>query len=206
MSPSRLLRLLAVLLFLCAICSASATQSRGGQAVIVRWQGINYPAHVISSEGGRYRIRYDEHREGRPDEEWVGVDRLKNSDYSLFRPAGGGGAGRAAGASGAASATADMPRAVPAGRYACFMYISGTGLVSNGEFTLYPNGTYERGGARGRYTYAAGTGRVTFQGGVMNGRAARYEARAVPTLHLMGNAGHVLAAGEERPVASCERK
>jgi hypothetical protein len=40
----------------------------------------------------------------------------------------------------------------------------------------------------------------------MDGRAAQYEARSAPTLHLMGNAGKVLKKGEERPVASCERK
>jgi len=99
-----------------------------------------------------------------------------------------------------------MPGAVPTGRYACFMHISGTGLVSNGEFTLLPNGAYERGSTRGRFAYASGTGRVTFQGGVMEGRAAQYESRSVPTLHLMGNAGYVLKKGEERPVASCERQ
>jgi len=86
------------------------------------------------------------------------------------------------------------------------MFISGTGLVGNGSFTLYSNGTYERGGVSGRYTYAGGTGRVSFQGGVLDGRAANYEKRAVPTLHLQGNAGHVLAAGQERTVASCEQK
>ena len=86
------------------------------------------------------------------------------------------------------------------------MFISGTGLVNNGEFTLYSDGTYERGGSRGRYAYASATGRVTFQGGVMDGRAAQYEARRLPTLHLKGNAGNVLAKREERNVADCERK
>ena len=42
--------------------------------------------------------------------------------------------------------------------------------------------------------------------GVMNARAAKFESRKVPTLQLMGNAGRVLAAGEERPVATCELK
>ena len=100
MSPTRLPLLLAVLFFLCAIDSFSATESGGGQAAIVNWQGINYRAHIISAEGGKYRIRYDEHREGRPDEEWVSVDRLKNSDYTPFRSAGGEGTNRAGGASG----------------------------------------------------------------------------------------------------------
>lgn len=171
---------------------------------MVRWQGINYRAHITAAEGGRYQVRYDEHRDGRPDDEWVGIDRLKNSDYSPFRPDAI--AGSAVGSKAATTVTPVMPATVPIGRYSCSMFISGTGLVSNGEFTLNPNGAYERGGSRGRYSYAAATGRVTFQGGVMDGRAAQFEGRQLPTLHLMGNAGNVLAKGEERVVASCERK
>lgn len=175
------------------------------QAVVVNWQGINYPAHIISIEGGRYRIRYDEHREGRPDEETVGAERLKNSDYTPFRT---GGAGNTAASSRQTpeKAIAEMPKVLPAGTYTCAMFVTGSGLVNNGEFIVRPDGSYERGGARGKFTYLPATGRVTFQGGPMDGRAAQYEARQVPTLHLKGNSRQVLAAGEERTVASCERK
>jgi hypothetical protein len=158
-----------------------------GQAVMVNSDGINHRAHLIGTDGKRYHIRYDDHREGRPDEEWVGVERLKGLDYRPFKPA-------------------VMPATLPVGRYTCSMFVTGTGLVNNGEFTLAADGSYERGGTHGRYTYKSETGRVTFTGRMMDGRAAQFEARALDTLHLTGNAGRVLAAGEERFVASCERK
>ena len=188
-------RLLALAFFAFTITSVWAAESDVGRAVKVNSQGINHAAHIIAVEGAKYRIRYDDHREGRPDEELVTVDRLKNSDFSAFKPAGA-----------ASSASAALPRTIPTGHYTCAMFVSGTGLVNNGDFTLHPNGTYERGGTRGNYTYAAATGRVTFQGGVMDGRAAEYEKRNLPTLHLKGNSGRVLAAGQERNVASCEQK
>lgn len=194
-------RLLLVLFFV-LLSPAFSQQAASGQAVLVRWEGINYPAHLTAAADGRYHVRYDEHREGRPDEEWVGVDRLRNKDYSPFQSS----ASAAGTAAPAAPAKVAFPDVVPAGRYACYVFISGTGLVNNGEFTLFAGGSYERGGTRGRFAYVPGTGRVTFHGGVMNGRAAQYEARTLPTLHLMGNAGRVLSAGEERPVATCERK
>jgi len=166
---------------------ASSPQADPGKPVMVNSEGINYRARLIGTDGKRYHVRYDEHREGRPDEEWVGVERLKGVDYRPFKPAA-------------------MPATLPIGRYACSMFVTGTGLVNNGEFTLAADGSYERGGTHGPYTYASETGRVTFSGGVMDGRAAQFEARALATLHLIGNAGRVLAAGEERFVASCDRK
>ena len=188
-------RLLAFVIFAFTITGVAAAESDAGRAVRVNSQGINHAAHIIAVEGAKYRIRYDDHREGRPDEELVTAERLRNSDFSPFKPAGA-----------AASASAALPRTLPTGHYTCVMFVSGTGLVNNGEFTLHSNGTYERGGTSGHYAYTAATGRVTFQGGVMDGRAAEYEKRNLPTLHLKGNSGRVLAAGQERNVASCEQK
>src|SRR3982751_626031 len=114
MSLSRLPRLpgpgavAAALLFVFTICVAAPAQPDEEKAVMVNWQGINHKAHIIGTADGRYHIRYDEHRDGRPDEEWVGVDRLKNRDYSPYKAGG---------------ATAGMPRTVPAGHYACVMFV-----------------------------------------------------------------------------------
>jgi hypothetical protein len=203
MLPHGFYRLLGALLLSSATAIASA-QSTQGQAVMVKWQGINFRAHLTGIEGERYHIKYDEHRDGRPDEEWVAAERLSNIDYSPFRRSGGADPGDNPAAGSAA--TAGLPRRLPTGRYQCSMFISGTGLVNNGEFRLEPDGTYERGGSRGRYTYVAETGRVTFKGGVMDGRAAEYDPRPVAKLNLKGNSGRLLGAGEERTVASCELK
>jgi hypothetical protein len=207
-SASTLVRtLLACICLLLFLATAPAQPS--DRAVMINWQGINYAGKIIGSEGARFHVRYDEHREGRPDEEWVTADRLKNRDYTAFRlPTNRDETGAAHEPSNTApSSTGNpMPTAIPTGQYVCSIFISGTGLVNNGEFTLFANGNYERGGTRGRYKYDKATGRVTFDGGVMDGRAAQYEARKLPTLQLKGNSGKVLATGEERTVASCERQ
>lgn len=73
--------------------------------------------------------------------------------------------------------TKSGPSTVTAGKYHCVFFINGA-LQTTPGFTIQSNGSYQHeSGSKGRYTYDASQGLLTFQGGSLDKQAAVVELK-----------------------------
>ncbi len=170
---------------------SSAGQAKAGDAIDVLWNGTWYSATVLEARANGYKIHYNGWASSW--DEVVGSDRVRAS--------GGKKPGAVVSTPAAAGSTAPARAAsstVAAGKYSCFYYIKGTGLVNGGAFTIGNGGRYsDRDGRPGTITFDAAEQILTFHGAAYDGQRARYENQKAPTIHIMGPSG--------RNVLDCDR-
>jgi len=147
----------------------------------VRWRTSWYEAIFLGCKAGQYQIKYT----------------LDNSEELVD-------ATRVRGLQGSSAVAAVGAKAVKPGKYGCVAFIgpvTGGGHLQHMYDLQIGSGTYvhSTGNSRGSFTYAASDSLILFQGGNMDGQAAKYDQNA------QGKPGiHILNERRSRAVIDCD--